>query len=53
MTHIEYTVHIQAFTSMDRMTDDMNDVSPVHCKKRFAIFLSSVGMSLTKLSLDG
>jgi hypothetical protein len=25
----------------------------IHCKKRFAIFPSPTGMSLTKLSLDG
>jgi hypothetical protein len=25
----------------------------IHCKKRFAIFPSPAGMSLTKLSLDG
>jgi hypothetical protein len=29
------------------------EMQRIHCKKRFAIFLSPAGMSLTKLSLDG
>jgi hypothetical protein len=51
MTYIEQTVHFHAFTSMDSMTDDMNDVSPVHCKKRFAILLSPAGMYVTNQTL--
>jgi hypothetical protein len=30
-----------------------DDLKKVHCKKRFAIFPSPAGMSLTKLSLAG
>ncbi len=30
-----------------------SQVMSVHCKKKFAVFPSSAGMSLTELSLDG
>jgi hypothetical protein len=29
------------------------NATSIHCKKRFVIFPSPAGMSLTKLSLDG